>query len=146
MKNSILIRKAVVQDVSCIQLLMKELGYSIEQRDLESRIAIYYGPDDVVLLAEDRGEVIGFLSFHIIPLFHEPAYLGRITAMSISSKRQREGVGKALLENLDIHARERGCTRIEVTSGDHRKDHAHLFYQSCGYVKDSRRFQKILDQ
>ena len=37
-----------------------------------------------------------------------------------------------------------GCLRMEVTSGDHREQDAHLFYQSLGYRTDCRRFLKDL--
>ncbi len=144
--NSIIIRQATAQDAPSIMPLMIELGYSLELSELESRIEIYSGPNDIVLVADEGGEVIGFVSFHMIPLFHAPGNLGRITAMSISAQHQRKGIGKALLEKLEDHALNRGCVRIEVTSGDHRKDDAHIFYLSCGYAKDSRRFQKMLSK
>jgi hypothetical protein len=37
-----------------------------------------------------------------------------------------------------------GCLRMEVTSGDHREQDAHLFYQAQGYRADCRRFIKDL--
>jgi len=56
--------------------------------------------------------------------------------MCISSTQQRKGIGRAILGRLDDVARNKGCSRIEVTSGDRRAQDAHLFYQSCGYTID----------
>ncbi len=125
---------------------MTVLGYDLNPVDAEARIAAYHKSSDSVLLADDCGEVVGFVSFHTIPLFHVSSNLGRITAMCISPDRQREGIGRALLTKLDEIAISSGCVRIEVTSGDQRIDDAHVFYQACGYAIDSRRFQKILNK
>lgn len=123
---------------------MDELGYHLSPADVEARIEVYFSSSDAVLVADDGGEVVGFVSFHIIPLFHASSSLGRITAMCIHSNWQRKGIGRALLRRLEEIASSRGCVRIEVTSGDQREDVAHLFYQACGYAVDSRRFQKII--
>ena len=142
--SSVQIRKAIVEDAVPIASLMAELGYSLDETDTASRINLYTDSDDIVLVAEDDGVVVAFLSFHVIPLFHTSSNLGRITAMCVSSQRQRAGIGRRLLETLDKLAIERGCSCVEVTSGDHRAEDAHIFYQACSYQIDCRRFQKIL--
>jgi GNAT superfamily N-acetyltransferase len=143
---SIRIREARSADAASVSALMDELGYDLSPADVEARIEVYLRSSDAVLVADDCGEIVGFVSFHIIPLFHASSSLGRITAMCISSNRQREGIGRALLASLDEIASSCGCVRIEVTSGDQRAEDAHQFYQACGYAVDSRRFQKILNQ
>jgi GNAT superfamily N-acetyltransferase len=30
---------------------------------------------------------------------------------------------------------ERGCDKLELTTGSHRSDEAHRFYESCGFTK-----------
>ena len=140
------IREAISEDAASVSALMDELGYELSPKDVEARIGVYLGSSDAVLVADDDGQIVGFVSFHVIPLFHASSNLGRITAMCISSNRQREGIGRALLARLDELARRSGCVRIEVTSGDRRAEDAHLFYQACGYAVDSRRFQKMLNQ
>ena len=124
---------------------MDELGYDLNPLEAEARIEVYLRSSGTVLVADDCGEIVGFVSFHVIPLFHASNNLGRITAMCISSIRQRQGIGRMLLNRLDEIAQRSGCVRIEVTSGDRRAGDAHLFYQACGYAVDSRRFQKILN-
>ena len=144
--TSIEIREANNTDADSISTLMGELGYELSTAEAKNRIEVYLKLSDVVLVADDCGEIVGFVSFHSIPLFHAIGKLGRITAMCISSNRQREGIGHALLARLDEVALELGCLRIEVSSGDQRAQDAHLFYQACGYAIDSRRFQRILNR
>ncbi|WP_338684853.1 GNAT family N-acetyltransferase [Haloferula helveola] len=142
--TSIRIREADDGDAESISSLLMELGYELGPVEVKKRIGVYRESSDTVLVADEVGEVVGFVSFHVIPLFHASGNLGRITAMCIRSDRQRQGVGRALLAGLDGFARARGCGRIEVSSGDQRAQDAHLFYQACGYAIDSRRFQKML--
>ena len=144
--TSIQIREAKSADAASISTLMEELGYDLNPREAEARIEVYLKSSDTVLVADDCEEIVGFVSFHVIPLFHASSNLGRITAMCISSNRQREGIGRMLLNRLDEMAQRSGCVRIEVTSGDRRAGDAHLFYQACGYNIDSRRFKKMLNQ
>ncbi len=89
--------------------------------------------------------VAGFLSFHAIPLFHEPGRLGRITAMAIDPAFQRQGVGRALVAAAEVFAIQSGCQRMEVTSGDRREKDAHVFYRALGYDSDCRRFLKRVE-
>ncbi|MEM9236424.1 MAG: GNAT family N-acetyltransferase [Verrucomicrobiota bacterium] len=140
----ILIRRATSVDAEAISELLSELGYSQSPADTADRINTYQQSSDTVLVADLDGQVAGFLSFHPTPLFHAPGHLGRITAMCVSQEHQRQGIGRALLEKLDHIAAEQDCHRIEVTSGDHRANDAHHFYQSCGYEATSQRFLKIL--
>lgn len=140
------IREARGDDAVGVSALLDELGYPLSATEVEGRINEYLKGFDSVLVADDQGEVVGFVSFHVIPLFHATGCMGRITAMCVSSHRKREGIGRALLTRLDELAAERACSKIEVTSGDHRVDDAHVFYESCGYSADCRRFQKILNQ
>ena len=139
-----IIRIAQPEDGESILKLMQELGYQINFDDLLANLETYKGSSEVVLVAETNVGVVGFLSFHAIPLFHQRGKLGRITAMCVSSSSRRQGIGKLLLSHLDVVAVELGCQRIEVLSGDHRVEEAHQFYQSCDYKVDIRRFQKIL--
>jgi GNAT superfamily N-acetyltransferase len=142
--TSIQIREAEIADSAPVSALMGELGYDFSPKDIEHRIEVYRNCSGTVLVAEDCGEVLGFVSLHVIPLFHASGSLGRITAMCIHSNCQRKGIGRALLARLEEIALSCGCARIEVTSGDHREEDAHLFYQACGYAIDSRRFQKVI--
>lgn len=138
------IRTATAEDATAIAALIRILGYSLPSDEVPARLAEYSGQRSRVFLALSGESVVGFLSFHAMPMFHEAACLGRITAMAIDPKFHRQGIGRALVQAAEDFARECGCPRIEVTSGDHRAQDAHLFYQSQGYETDCRRFLKRL--
>ncbi len=136
------IRMATADDSAEIAALLGELGYPADEAFVRTRLqSLLSSREDAVFVAEWDGELAGFLSFHLIPLFHTQGRLGRITALSVSGKFQRRGVGKAMISAAEALAWENDCERIEVTSGDARSE-AHAFYRGVGYQEVSRRFMK----
>jgi GNAT superfamily N-acetyltransferase len=135
-------REAQLGDAESIARLIAVLGYGLEPAQVSERLGAYRNESSRVFVALLEATVVGFLSFHAIPLFHQPAMLGRITAMAIDPQHFRQGIGSSLLKAAEDFAVRVGCSRIEVTSGDHREGDAHLFYASQGYRSDCRRFQK----
>jgi N-acetylglutamate synthase-like GNAT family acetyltransferase len=136
------IRSAKTSDAGKIADLLAQLGYVASPTLVVSKITVLASsPNDVVLVAENEGIIVGVISLHVTELFHAPGRIGRITALVIASDRRGEGVGKLLTEAADAFFRSTGCVRAEVTSGDHRSE-AHAFYQAQGYMPDERRFIK----
>jgi GNAT superfamily N-acetyltransferase len=122
--------------------LLVALGYPSTTAQIKRRIA--HGAassDSAVFVAESAHRVVGLLSFHCIPMFHAEGSLGRITSLVVALDYRQRGVGRLLVAAGEKFARAHGCTRIEVTSGDHRAD-AHAFYEHLGYQFDCRRFIK----
>ena len=138
------LREASVEDAGHLARLVGVLGYEMTPEQMATRMDACQSDDSKVFVALNEGAVIGFLAFHAIPLFHQPAMLGRITAMAIDPDFQRCGIGKLLLDAAEGLARNAGCSRMEVTSGDRREKDAHLFYLSQGYQTDCLRFLKSL--
>lgn len=138
------IRQAQDGDEEALARLLGVLGYPADAAMVTGSLKAYEGAHSRVWVAVCEGGVVGFLSFHAIPLFHEPGSLGRITAMAIDPAFQRRGVGRALVAAAEAFAQECGCERMEVTSGDRREKDAHVFYRALGYESDCRRFLKRL--
>jgi len=145
--TTIVVRPAIERDATSVSALLHELGYWLEAAQVEKNIALLsLSSSDAVLVAEvDSGvvDVVGVLSFHIIPLFHVVGNLGRITSLVVSPGWRQHGVGRKLAEAAQEFAWSQGCLRIEVTSGDRRAE-ALEFYQKLGYQIDERRFIKHL--
>jgi len=144
MTPSISIRDAIPSDADALSELISELGYRLSPPGIVQRLDRHNDDFSKVFVAIAEGRVAGFLSFHAIPLLHESSSLGRITAMAIHSDYQRQGIGTSLVQAAEDHARSLNCSRLEVTSGDHREQDAHVFYTSLGYRSDCRRFLKPL--
>lgn len=143
--NHFALRQARPGDEEALARLLGVLGYPTDAAAVPASLEAYDGPCSRVWVAVCEQGVVGFLSFHAIPLFHEPGMLGRITAMAIDPAFQRRGVGRALVAAAEAFAVECGCASMEVTSGDRREKDAHVFYQALGYQSDCRRFLKRLE-
>jgi GNAT superfamily N-acetyltransferase len=136
------VREATWSDSPDIAGLLGELGYPSSApfvRDRLGKLASFaHSP---VFVVEHDDKIVGFLSFHIIPLFHLDGGLGRITTLVVVPQHRGRGLGRALVEAAERFAWDQGCVRIEVTSADHRSD-AHAFYEAVGYKMETRRFLK----
>jgi ribosomal protein S18 acetylase RimI-like enzyme len=143
MAEEIKIRKAREVDARAIAGLLDELGYPNTPGFVLRKLGTLGGDENPVFVAETEGEVIGFVSLHIMPTFHEEPLYCRVTAVAVSKADRRRGVGRILMEHAEAVARGAGCGRIEVTSNE-RRTWAHVFYERLGYEGTSRKFVKTL--
>jgi GNAT superfamily N-acetyltransferase len=144
MSDELLIREAVETDSAPIAGLLGELGYLNEASFVAGRLQLAAdSAADHVLVAERGGQVLGFASLHLVPLFHQEGNLCRITAIAVSRSARRQGVGRRLLAAAEKFAQGNGAIRMEITSGEHRPG-AHAFYRQVGYAEEGRRFVKHL--
>ena len=142
----ITIRIAGPEDAPAVAALLSELGYPSEPRQVAMRLESYSGSAGSAVFVACMGDgVAGVLSFHCIPLLHTDDLLGRITSLVVSAASRRLGIGALLVAEAESFGRQRGCSRFEVTSGDHRED-AHAFYERLDYHPDCRRFLKAAAQ
>ena len=136
----IIIRDAVKSDANSITRLFGILGYEIDAQLLIDKYEnLIDKPEDRMLVAEVGHKTVAVIGLHIIPMLHRDNDLGRITALVVSEEYRGQGIGKKLVAEVTSIARQAGCGRMEVTSGDHRPK-AHEFYEKLGYKSDERRF------
>jgi ribosomal protein S18 acetylase RimI-like enzyme len=136
------IRSAEISDAGRIADLLQQLGYVATATLVENKIATLAGSlNDLILVAEKDGIVIGIISLHTTELFHTDGRIGRITSLVIDSDQRGCGIGELLVDAANEFFILSGCVRAEVTSGDHRPE-AHAFYEAQGYMPDERRFMK----
>lgn len=140
------IRTATNADAPAIADLMGQLGYATGADTISYRLDVLSRTNgEAVFLAVEGDKVIGCLSAHTHELLHMHGRWGRITALVVDADARGLGVGRALIDTAIGYFRDRGCIRVEVTSGDHRPD-AHAFYRSVGFVEGARHFVKTLEQ
>ncbi|PYL50486.1 MAG: N-acetyltransferase [Verrucomicrobia bacterium] len=70
-------------------------------------------------------------------------FTGRITALVVSRKHRRCGIGRALIAAAEKDFVEKRVTRVSLTTRFTR-EHAHRFYQALGYSRTGFRFAKQL--
>ncbi len=131
-----------MSDCESIAALLGELGYPntpafvVRKLDEVNKMV----NTKIVVAVTDSG-VVGVASLHIVPLLHQEGNLCRITAIVVSERQRKKGIGTKLMAFAERYARLNGCIKLEVTSGDYRNV-AHTFYQQIGYKEVSRRFIK----
>lgn len=136
------IRRAQRDDALPIAGLMDELGYRVTDESIRQKLlAISDSVDDVVLVAVVDQRVVGCISLHAFLMLHVEGRLGRITSFVVTSQVRSQGVGAALLEAAHRWFESVGCTKFELTSGDHRT-RAHRFYESHGYRRVGQRLSR----
>ena len=138
------IRTAVATDAQAIARLLDQLGYPTTPADVPARVASVEKERGIVLVAVDEDErVIGLASGSRQTTLHLGAEVAYITALVTDVDARGHGVGRMLVTELTQWASTHGCTRISLTSAEHRTD-AHAFYPRCGFPYTGRRFSKNL--
>jgi N-acetylglutamate synthase-like GNAT family acetyltransferase len=142
-QGPITIRAAETGDAEVIAALLDELGHPQAPEVIRRRLEELAGfPSTRVLVATNRGEVIGVGTLNFIPLLHEQK-IARVSALAVAERHHGRGVGHALMGEFEAIARDAGCPRLEVTS-NLRRAGAHGFYARLGYEETSKRFVKWL--
>lgn len=131
-----IVREATTADAAHLVPLVAELGYRGSVDELVGCLERYAVTDGSwAHVVELEGTLIGAAAYHITPYFHRPGGSLRVTALVVSEKFRRRGVGKRLLENATDLALKNGCDKIELTSGGHRANEAHRFYDRMGFQR-----------
>lgn len=138
-------REARASDASGIAVLLGELGYPANAREIPARLtALSKYPNVLTLVASDRGDIVGVVTAHVFPSLHAAEPVAWITSMVVSSNHQHLGIGSELVERAERWALERGAVRVSLTSALHRED-AHAFYEKKQrYERTGLRFSKVL--
>jgi ribosomal protein S18 acetylase RimI-like enzyme len=126
------IRPAAEDDAERLAALLTDEGYPAGPSDLERRIRTFAGQQTRVLVAEQAGEVLGFVAFALVPRFETEDRFIRIVTVIIDPGARERGIAKALLAEVERLGREEGVAFLEVTAGHHRPDARHLF-ESVGF-------------
>jgi GNAT superfamily N-acetyltransferase len=135
------IRPATAKDVPALVRLLADdaLGRAREADPGDPRYAAAFAtidadPDQMLIVMEDAGVIIGCLQLTFIPgLSRRGAWRGQIEAVRITASRRGQGLGRLMIGRAIDACRRRGCAIVQLTSNTHRTD-AHRFYRSLGFV------------
>jgi GNAT superfamily N-acetyltransferase len=137
-------RQATLADAEPIASLLTELGYASKAADVVDRVqrSLHSGTS-WLLLAQLENDVTGLIAAELVPYFPNGSTVCRVTALVVTGRHRRLGLGEKLLARATDFARERGCSGIELTSAHYRLD-AHRFYERLGFSRASLRFFRQL--
>jgi GNAT superfamily N-acetyltransferase len=140
-------RNATPDDASGVAALLGELGYATTAEDAALRIGRINALDDAQLFvaADEGGSLLGLVSAQVLRgVMHANEPVGHITAMVVTSRIRRGGVGRALIAAIEAWLRARGCTKVNVTAKNSRVG-AHAFYEGLGFDRGGLRFTHVFD-
>ena len=145
-----MIRKIKIEDAEAVQRLCNiSLGYSVSVEIVMRQIKKL--SEDVnhhyiyVYEDEELQTVVGFVHAEVYESLYSYAGLN-ILGLAVLPEFQGKGIGKELMNHLELKAKDDSVTFIRLNSADYRVE-AHKFYESIGYVcdKTQKRFIKKLD-
>ncbi|GHJ43880.1 GNAT family acetyltransferase [Catellatospora sp. TT07R-123] len=96
--------------------------------------AIEADPRNLLIVADDGGEVVGCFQITYIPgLGRHGAERSLIEAVRVRADRRGHGLGAQMMQWAIDQARARGCALVQLTTDKSRLD-AHRFYERLGFV------------
>jgi GNAT superfamily N-acetyltransferase len=142
------IRAARRDDYEDVTRLLEELGRPLVTADSELDCrAVYeaqvFDPDSHHIVAESSSGIVAFASLHFRKRLNHPTEEAWVPDLIVTERARRQGVGRALLDEIEQKARERGCHVIELESG-YKRAEAHYMYRQFGMRDDGKSFNKPL--
>ncbi|MBW3562265.1 MAG: GNAT family N-acetyltransferase [Actinobacteria bacterium] len=145
------IREATSEDVPAIVRLLAADQLGAHREDpteladyLDAFERIETDPNNLLLVVEDDGVVVGTLQLTFIPyLTYRGGWRAQVEAVRVAADRRGSGLGRQLMEWAVEQAEERGCHLIQLTSNKVRDD-AHRFYESLGFAATHEGFKRHL--
>lgn len=136
------IRPATADDLEAIVALLADddLGRGREDARLPldagylaAYEAIAADPNQMLLVADDGGAVVGCLQLTFIPgLTRRGLWRGQIEGVRVARTQRGAGIGRALIERVIAECRARHCGLVQLTT-DKTRSRAHAFYASLGF-------------
>ena len=141
MKNDILITKILPGDLPQIQELYRELlGESCPLATIQENYDHITGrPDCFPVVAKRDDTILGTATGFICTALDAPFMV--VENVVVKKDCRGMGIGRKLLEQLDVFASENHCQYSLLVSSGFRRD-AHKFYEAAGYTDDVRGFRK----
>jgi GNAT superfamily N-acetyltransferase len=143
------IRAARRDDFDVIARLLAELGRPelTPGSEADAR-AVYekqvFDPDAHHIVAEDeRGDVVAFASVHFRARLNHATEEAWVPDLIVTESARRQGIGQALLEEIEQRGRDRGCHMMQLESAYFRAE-AHYMYRQFKMRDLSKAFYKAL--
>lgn len=122
-----------------------EMNYPIPAQLVDSNsekylLTLFNRPDIHILVAKEKGEVIGFCMAVETPKISEGRNRMEIYELMIEEKYQGKGIGSAFLKEVERIVKDKGLLYIKVATGTKMKSNE--FYKKNGYVHFENLYRK----
>ncbi|PGM53306.1 GNAT family N-acetyltransferase [Bacillus sp. AFS053548] len=138
-------RIASTNDSSEIARLSGQLGYNVEEDPVIERLTKILGQEDqVVIVAEIEGKLIGWIHAHGRYLIESPPYV-EIGGLIVDSTYRGKKIGKILVERCEEWSKLSRFKEIRVRTNETRLETI-IFYEKIGFqnTKSQKVFKKEL--
>ena len=140
-------RSATSADTQAIALLLSDLGYPSSIDAIRLRYENIFDHNDykTLLAIDNYGSVVGMVGMlQSLSYEHNGKYV-RILAMVVSQENRNKGIGKLLINEAELWAKEIGADKIVLNSGNRQeREGAYIFYHKMGFEIKSSGFIKKL--
>jgi GNAT superfamily N-acetyltransferase len=144
-QSGLKIRRAKSSDAARLAALSGELGYPATPSEIKARLSrLQPARNNAVFVAENDGEVIGWLHVSVAHLLEVPLR-AEVNGLVVADGHRSAGAGARLLDAAETWARKQKCVNMSVRSNVLR-ERAHGFYERHGYehYKTQKAFRKPL--
>lgn len=109
-------------------------GEPVDPRYAAAFAAIDEDRNQLLLVAEEGGEVVGCLQLSFIPgVTRTGMWRGQIEGVRIAASQRGQGLGRRMMLHAIAECRTRGCGLVQLTTDAGRED-AHGFYEALGFI------------
>jgi len=151
--SEVRVRDAVLTDLDALDALYEQLTGPLDEREPDPRPdprevleRITAEPSRRLLVAELDGEVVGTVDVLIAPnLTHHAQPWALVENVVVAERARRRGAGSALMLRAIELARQAGCYKVNLISGNERTG-AHDFYRSLGFEAIGQGFKAYLSE
>lgn len=139
---SYLIREASLDDSDACIKLLKQLGYQLELNEFNAKLELcQIDPNYKIFVIGFKNNLVGLLALTLTHFLYRQGKYAKIAALVVDEKTRGHGLGGKLLKCAESYALDRGCDKIELTSGFHRRaGGTYEFYLSHGYLDNATQY------
>lgn len=140
-----IVRPANEADLNSVYELLNQLKGSQHNREVFEQTFVKNLADPLIhyFVAIYNQKPIGFISLHVQQILHHANRTGEIQELIIDENHRGKGIGKMLMEKVELLAKELKLEEVELTTRIHRID-AQEFYKKLGYTNSHIKFVKEL--
>ncbi len=138
------VRSAAAGDADAVAGLAGQLAQSFlfSREGFDASYPALVDADDAcVLVAVDRGRVIGYLLGFVHGTFYAGGPVGWVEEVFVRPERRARGIGRGLMTAFENWAAGRGCALIALATR-----RAQSFYLAIGYEESAIYLRKVLDR
>ncbi len=133
-KGDIMIRKATKKDLKKVAEILrtefKQPPYNEKwsEKDALKKVKEYFKTHSIFVAETDK-EIVGFLIGKTF--FWYDGLRGYVDEFAVSSKFQKQGIGKALMKHFEDYLKKKGLKRVGLFTG--KKAKAYKIYKKWGF-------------